>query len=107
MAVDLSWMAMVSPLVFLWLSLLKADTSTNNLLAYRPRYNSGLVAVLINLNGLFPCIQGRPVERPLCFRVTYEEDEFNQGKAIIEAADGAYHFRVWADGKTLTHAFAI
>ncbi len=84
----------------------KADTSTNNLLAYRPRYNSGLAAVLINLNGLFPCIQGRPVERPLCFRVTYEEDGFNQGKAILETADGGNHFRVWA-GEKLTYAFAI
>ena len=43
---------------------LTASTSTNNLLAYRPNYQdshtSGLAALFVNIEGVFPCVAGTP-----------------------------------------------
>ncbi len=80
---------------------------TTNLLAYRARY-SDFATVFINLSDLFPCIEGSGAEeRPLCYRVASEEDGFNKGKAILEAADIGNNLNVWPNGKKLTYAFAI
>lgn len=88
----------------------QADTSANNLLAYIPSYvgdfhASGLGTVFINLDDLFPCLQGRD---PTCFRATAEEDGLNKGQDILEAADGGNNLLVWGAGvQRYTYAFAI
>ena len=70
-------------------------TSSNNLLAYRPRFldahHSGLTGVFINLKELFPCNTGHGM--PSCTRFTHEEDGFNGGKAILQAADNGNNFK--------------
>ena len=71
---------------------------TNNLLAYRPRYNdvhrSGLGAIFINIEGVFPCVA--PLSYvPICSTFTTEEDGFRSGKAIIDAADSGNNFQIF------------
>ena len=69
-------------------------TSSNNLLAYRPNFNdyhsSGLAGIFVNLDGVFPCSAGHDI--PNCGRFTEEEDGFNKGKALLEAADDGFNF---------------
>ena len=67
-----------------------ASTSSNNLLAYRPSFadhhTSGLAAIFVNIQGVFPCLSGRS-SAPICKMFTYEGDGFRNGHAIIESAD--------------------
>ena len=85
------------------------STSMDNTLAYRPNFadyhQSGLAGVFLNLERIFPCISD---EYPTCRMFTYEEDGFNSGKAIIEAADIGNNFRVFSSTENiLTYGFAF
>ena len=65
----------------------QAATSTNNLLAYRPRHaNGNLAGAFINMIGVFPCLQSSGYA-PICQVFSEEEDTFRGGRALIGAAD--------------------
>ena len=88
-----------------------SSTSSNNLLAYRPRYNdfhtSGLAVVFVNIDGIFPCLTGPPGYAPICKLFTHEEDGFRNGRALIDASDGGNDFRVFGGTTTATYGFAF
>jgi hypothetical protein len=69
----------------------QAMTSSNNLLAYRPRFadyhNSNLAGVFINMEGVFPCLQSLSTDNLICQIFSHREDRFRSGKALIGAAD--------------------
>ena len=74
----------------------QAATSSNNLLAYRPRFSahhrSNLARAFINIEGVFPCIQSLPSYNPICQVFSEEEDSFRSGKALIGAGDMGNQF---------------
>ena len=81
-------------------------TSSNNLLAYRPRY-SGLGVLFLNLETIFPCINSSS-HLPLCGRLTFEEDGFFRGRPFIEAGDGGNHFRIFSTTENIrTYGIAV
>lgn len=78
---------------------------TSTFLAYRPRYvsfhrGSKLGAIFVNLNRLYPCSK----VQPLCRSLTFEEDGFLRGKAIIEAADSGNNMKIFST-KTRTRTY--
>ena len=87
-----------------------ASTSTNNLLAYRPNYQdshtSGLAALFVNIEGVFPCIAGTPEYYPVCEVFTYDEDGFRNGRALIEAADCGNNIQIFG-GTSATFGFGF
>lgn len=87
-------------------------TSSNNLLAYRPRFadfhGSNLAAVFINMEGVYPCLQTLTGNYlPLCQVLSEEDDGFRRGKALIGAGDSGNHFRVFSTSSVLTYGVAI
>ena len=89
-----------------------AQTSSNNLLAYRPRYNdehsSNLAGVFINLEGVFPCLAPLTNYYPICRVFTEEEDGFRDGKALIDSGDIGNNLRVFSSSSNiLTYGIAI
>ena len=87
-------------------------TSSNNLLAYRPRFddthNSNLAGIFINLEGVFPCLVSLSDYYPICRVFTAEEDGFRNGRALIDAGDIGNHFRVFnSSSNILTYGIAI
>ena len=87
-------------------------TSSNNLLAYRPRFvdahNSNLAGVFINMEGVFPCLQLLSNYNPICQVFSKEEDVFRGGKALIGAGDIGNHFRVFrTTSDILTYGVAV
>ena len=68
-----------------------------NTLAYYPSYKdthvSGLAAVFVNIEQLFPCVTNtwdatpKYNYRPACTHITSDEDGFRHGKPIIELGD--------------------
>jgi hypothetical protein len=91
----------------------QAVTSSNNLLAYRPRFssdrhNSNLAGVFINMEGVFPCLQSLSDYYPICQVFSEEEDGFRNGKALIGAGDIGNHFRVFSNNSDiLTYGIVI
>ena len=90
----------------------QAVTSSNNLLAYRPRFadahNSNLAGVFINMEGMFPCLQSLSNYVPICQVFSDEEDSFRGGKALIGAGDGGNHLRVFSTtSDILTYGVAV
>ena len=87
-----------------------ASTSSNNLLAYRPNFadhhTSGLAAIFVNIQGIFPCLSGRS-SAPICKMFTYEGDGFRNGHAIIESADTSDDFGDVFGNNIPTFAFAL
>ena len=86
-------------------------TSSNNLLAYRPRYNdlqrSDLAGVFINLEGVFPCLAPLTNYNPICRVFTEEEDGFRDGKALIDCGDIGNNLRVFSSSSNiLTYGIA-
>ena len=84
-------------------------TSTNNILAYRPKYSdyhsSGLAGIFVNIEKIFPCIAGTNYV-PICSIFTSEEDGFRKGKQYIELGDLGNHVEVF--GKNIaTYGLAI
>ena len=88
------------------------QTSSNNLLAYRPRYNDGhgsnLAGIFINLEGVFPCLVPLTNYYPICHVFTEEEDGFRNGKALIDAGDIGNNLRIFSSSSNiLTYGLAI
>ena len=89
----------------------QAVTSSNNLLAYRPRYSdyhgSGLGAVFLNILGIFPCIQSQSYF-PTCGMLTSESDGFNKERSFIQAADVGNNFRIFSSTENIpTYGLAL
>ena len=87
-------------------------TSSNNMLAYRPRFadnhNSNLAGVFINLEGVFPCLQSLTSYYPICRVFSEEEDGFRNGKALIGSGDIGNNFRVFSTtSNILTYGVAV
>ena len=81
------------------------STSSNNLLAYRPRYNDWHGS---NLAGIFINAKELTCGSRMCKILPGEEDGFNKGRAIIEAGDGGNSFRVFDSIKKIPSCgFAI
>ena len=90
----------------------EAVTSSNNLLAYRPRFsdihNSNLAAIFINVEGVFPCIQSLSGYLPICSTYTEEDDGFRGGKALLSSADIGNQFRIFSSSDDiLSYGVAI
>ena len=77
-----------------------SQSYTSNLLGYRPRFNdyhgSGLGAIFINIEGVFPCVAPLASYYPICSTFTEEGDGFRNGIAIIDSADIGNHFRIFS-----------
>lgn len=88
-----------------------SSVSTNNLLAYRPNYSdshtSGLAAIFVNIERVFPCIAGTFRFYPVCKTFTSDEDGFRNGRAIIDVADYGNHFTGIFGRGVSVFAFAI
>ena len=85
------------------------STSANNILAYRPNYadfhRSGLAAVFLNIEQIFPCASR---QAPICRIFTYKEDGFRDGKAIIEAGESGNNFYIFSSTEDIrTYGFAF
>ena len=90
----------------------QGQTSSNNLLAYRPRYNdyhnTNLAGVFINLEGVFPCLAPLTNYYPICRVFTEEEDGFRDGRALIDSGDIGNHLQVFSSSTNiLTYGIAI
>lgn len=90
----------------------QAETSSNNILAYRPRFSnyhrSNLAGVFINLESVFPCIEQLTKYNPICRSFTDEEDGFRNGRALIDAADLGNSFRIFSSSRNIsTYGLAI
>ena len=82
-----------------------STTSSNKLLAYRPRYSDYHGS---NLAGIFLNAKELTCGSRMCKIVSHEEDGFNKGKAIIEAGDRGNDFRVFnSTTNIITYGFAI
>ena len=79
---------------------------TSDLLAYRKQFNdqhgSGLGAVFINLQKLFPCV---PNNIPMCHLYPNDDEGFRKGKALIEVSDWS-NIRVFGSN-VKTYGFTI
>ena len=88
-----------------------SSSTVGNLIAYRPNFNdfhtSGLAALFVNIEGVFPCVAGSPQYHPVCKLFTYEEDGFRNGHAVIDAADIGNHFRIFNASNLATYGFAF
>ena len=87
-------------------------TSSNNLLAYRPRYrdvhNSNLAAIFINLEGVFPCLVPLTDYYPICSVYSEDQDGFRGGKAIIGASDSGNTFHIFSNSANIkTYSIAV
>ena len=81
------------------------STSSNNLLAYRPRYKDWHGS---NLAGIFINVKELTCGSRMCKIYTGDEDGFNKGRAIIDAGDGGNGFRVFDSKRNIpTYGFAI
>ena len=81
------------------------STSSNNLLAYRPRYKDWHGS---NLAGIFINAKELTCGSRMCKIIPHDEDGFNKGRVIIEAGDGGNGFRVFDAKKNIpTFGFAI
>ena len=86
-------------------------TSSNKLLAYRPRYSaahqSGVGAIFLNIEAIFPCMNSSP-HPPVCGRMTSEEDGFFRGRPFIEAADNGNNFQIFSTTEGIkTYGIAV
>ena len=86
-----------------------AQTSSNNFLAYRPRYDyANLAGIFINLEGVFPCLAPLIDYHPICRAFTDEQDSFGDGRALIECGDIGNHIQVFSySNNILTYGIAI
>ena len=81
------------------------STSSNNLLAYRPRFNDWHSS---NLAGIFINAKELTCGSRMCKILADEEDGFNDGQVLIGAGDRGNDFRVFNSSKHIpTYGFAI
>ena len=84
-------------------------TSTNEILAYRPKYSdfhrSGLAGIFVNIEKVFPCI-AKTHYVPICSIFTSAEGGFRNGKQYIELGDPGNNIKVF--GKDIaTYGLAV
>ena len=89
-----------------------SQSYTSNLLAYRPRFGdvhgSGLGAIFVNLEGVFPCLTPLDNYYPICSTFSEEEDGFRNGRALLDAGDIGNNFRIFSTTtNVLTYGIAI
>ena len=87
-------------------------TSSNNLLAYRPRFNglhnSGLGAIFINIGGVFPCVAPLTDYYPICSIFSDEEDGFRNGMTLLSSSDLGNNLRVFSTTDNIqTYGIAV
>ena len=88
------------------------QTSSSNLLAYRPSYTgdlhqSGLGSIFINIRELFPCFSSS-VGGPICTIFTLEDDGFRKGKPWVQLADIGNDVRVFSQSENIpTYGLAV
>ena len=86
-----------------------SSTSSNGLLAYRPRFSdahtSSLGVIFVNVQANFPCLSGAryPV---ICNLFTYDDDGLRNGHATIEAGDTHSFGGVFGTNSTLAIGFS-
>ena len=82
-----------------------SSTSSNNLLAYRPRFSDLHDS---NLAGIFLNAKELTCGSTLCKVLPHEGDGFNKGRQIIEAGDRGNDLEVFSSTKYIsTFGFAI
>ena len=89
----------------------QAYTSSNNRMAYRPRYadnhNSGVGVLFLNMEEIFPCLKSAS-RNLMCGRITNEEDGFFRGKSFLQAADSGNNFRIFSSTDNIyTYGLAV
>ena len=89
-----------------------AYTSDNNILAYRPNYSShsggNTSIIFINLEAAIPCYQANQLTGHICHLYTFEEENFQFGKAFIQAGDIGNHFRIFSNTRSIaTYGFGV
>ncbi len=78
-----------------------------NILAYRPYFaNNSSAIVFINLEAAFPCYHADHIA-PVCQLFTLDEDNFQRGKAWIQASDIGNNFNIYNDQNTATYGFGV
>ena len=87
-------------------------TSSNNLLAYRPRFNdlhnSGLGAIFINIEGVFPCVAPLTDYSPICSIFSDEEDGFRNGMTLLSSSDAGNNLQVFSTTDNIqTYGIAV
>ena len=87
-------------------------TSSNNLLAYRPRFddfhNSGLGAIFINIEGVFPCVAPLTDYSPICSIFSDEEDGFRNGMILLSSSDMGNNLEVFSTTDNIrTYGIAV
>lgn len=80
----------------------------SKLMAYFKKYSSdyhksGLGAIFINLEKLYPCASS---VIPVCGLLSYEQDGFVKGKAVIESSDIGNNLKVFGT-QVKTYGFAF
>ena len=82
-----------------------STTSSNNLLAYRPRFGDHHGS---NLAGIFLNAKELTCGSTMCMIVGAEEDGFNKGQVLIGAGDSGNNLRVFSSTKDIpTYGIAI
>lgn len=89
----------------------RSSTSSNNILAYRPRYSdyhsSGLAAIFVNIKKVFTCLALLDTSfSPSCTIITHEDNGFRNGRPYIELGDSGDDVRVFGSN-TPTYGFAL
>ena len=89
-----------------------AYTSDDNILAYRPNYSShsgGNTAIIfINLEAAIPCYQANQLTGQVCHLYTFEEENFQFGKAFVQAGDVGNNFPIFSNTQNLaTYGFGV
>ena len=87
-------------------------TSSNNLLAYRPRFeqvgSTNLAGLFLNMLGIFPCLESVRPFGPDCGILTDEEDGFRPGRRYIQAGDVGNTLRIFSSSEDIpTYGLAI
>ncbi len=81
-------------------------TSSDNVLAYHPYLASSSTAIIfINLEAAIPCYHANEIA-PVCNLFT--PDNFQSGKAFVQAADIGNHFQVFSNNQNIaTYGFGV
>ena len=91
------------------------QTSSSNLLAYRPSYTgdlhqSGLGSIFVNIRELFPCFKSPDSgERaPICTVFTLEDDGFRKGKPWVQLGEIGNDVTVFSQSEHIsTYGLAV
>ena len=88
-------------------------TSDDNVLAYRPYYDSywnaggNTAIVFVNLEAAIPCYRGNEIA-PACQLFTYDGGTFQYGNAFIQSSDDGSHLEIFSIlPETATYGFGV